>query len=431
MSIGKAMNTAASGLRAHGEAMGVTADNIANANTIGYKRSRSVFEDVLGQSIADTRGRGAMGSGSRLAAIEQVWTQGTLLTTESPTDLALSGDGFFVVEGNVDGVQGRFYTRAGQFKLDQDGYLVNAEGLRVVGYQADETGAVGTTLGPMQLTGSAVPPQATTQVDMALNLDADATVPPPWDPTDPGGTSNFSTTVTVYDSLGNPRDVTVYFRKSGANSWEWRAMVDGGEITGGVAGTPFEGASGTLTFTTDGALDTETVGASSWDFVGATPGQSIAFDFGTSITTDGGSGLDATTQFASPSTTNGLSQDGYAAGSVSAVSVASDGTITGVFDNGQRRVLARLAVADFTSVSGLSRAGHNLWVETEASGEALIGTAGTGGRGSIVAGALEQSNVDLSREFVDLISLQRGFQANSRVVTTSDEMLAELVNLKR
>ncbi len=431
MSITKAMNTGASGLRAHGEAMGVTADNISNANTIGFKRGRSVFEDVLGQSIADTRGRGTIGAGSRLAAIEQVWTQGTLLTTESPTDLALSGDGFFVVEGNVDGVQGRFYTRAGQFKLDAEGYLVNSEGLRVAGYQADETGAIGTTLGPMRLTGGTVPASATTRVDMAVNLDSDATVPPAWDPTDPGGTSNFSTTVTVYDSLGNARDVTVYFRKSGANSWEWHAMVDGGEVAGGAPGVPFEGASGTLTFTTDGALDTETVGASSWDFVGATPGQSIAFDFGTSITTDGGSGLDATTQFAAPSSTNGLSQDGYAAGAVSAISVASDGTVTGVFTNGQRRPLARIAVADFTSVAGLSRAGHNLWVETEASGEALVGTAGTGGRGSIVAGALEQSNVDLGREFVDLITLQRGFQANSRVVTTADEMLAELVNIKR
>jgi flagellar hook protein FlgE len=208
-------------------------------------------------------------------------------------------------------------------------------------------------------------------------------------------------------------------------------MVDGGELAGGTAGVPTEGATGTVTFTTDGALDTETPGASSWDFIGATAAQAIAFDFGTSITGDGGTGLDASTQFGSPSTTNGLAQDGFEAGTVAGVGVESDGSVHGVFSNGQRRVLGQVAVADFASVDGLSRAGQGLWLATNESGEALVGTAESGGRGAVVAGALEQSNVDLGREFVNLISYQRGFQANSRVVTTANEVYGELVNLKR
>ena len=237
--------------------------------------------------------------------------------------------------------------------------------------------------------------------------------------------------MTVYDSLGNAHEVTVYYRKTGANAWEWHAMADGAEVTGGTPGTPFEGASGTLTFTTDGMLDTETTSASSWDFVDATPGQAVTFDFGDSITTDSGTGMSGTTQYASPSTNTGISQDGYGAGEVAGISIGQDGTIEGVFTNGQRRVLGQVAVADFASVDGLERAGQGLWIETQASGEAVVGAAGTGGRGAVVAGALEGSNVDLAREFVDLIAYQRGFSANGRIVSTADEMYQELVNLKR
>jgi flagellar hook protein FlgE len=208
-------------------------------------------------------------------------------------------------------------------------------------------------------------------------------------------------------------------------------MVDGGELTGGVAGTPTEVANGTLTFTTDGALDTETSAGSSWDFVDATPAQQIAFDFGTSITTDAGKGLDGTTQFASPNATVGLKQNGYAAGSVAGISIGQDGVITGVFSNGQQRALGQVVTADFANVNGLDRTGQGMWIATQASGEALIGAADTGGRGPVVAGTLEQANVDLGTEFVNLIAYQRGFQANARVITTSDDMYGELVNIKR
>ncbi len=429
MSILSTLNTAASGLAAHGDALGVVGDNIANANTIGFKRSRGQFEDVLG--VAAGRVAEGGGAGSRLAHVEQMWAQGALLSTESPTDLALTGDGFFVVKGNADGVDGNFYTRAGQFHIDKEGFLSNPDGMRLQGYAADDRGNLTARVSDLSISSRTLPATPTEKANMAVNLDSKSEQPPAWDPTDPGTTSNFSSGLTVYDSLGNAHDLTVYFRKSGANSWEWHAMADGAEMSGGTPGVPTEGASGTLSFTTSGALDTETVNQSQWDFTDATAGQAIAFDFGKSITGDGGTGFDGTTQFGSASSTSGIQQDGFAAGSVEGISISTDGAITGVFSNGQKRTLAQVVVADFKSVDGLARVGRGLWSETRDSGEPLIGAAQSGGRGAIVAGALEQSNVDIGREFVDLIAYQRGFQANAKVVQTADEMYGELVNLRR
>lgn len=431
MSILRTLNTGATGLQSHGEALQVVGDNIANVNTIGFKRQRANFQDLLGRSVAGAGALPRAGAGSIVATIQDMWAQGALLTTESPTDLALNGDGFFVVQGALGGIDGQYYTRAGQFVLDNEGYLVNGDGLRLQGYGSDATGAVGPTLGDLQVETGTLPGRATTEIDLGQNLDAEATTPPAWDPADPDGTSNFSRSVVAFDSLGNRHDITVYFRRSGPNAWEWHAMVDGGELAGGTPGTPTEGASGTLTFTTDGALDTETTTSSSWDFAGATAGQTIDFDFGDSITTDGGTGFEGTTQVAAPSAPTSLEQDGYGAGTVGALQIGEDGTVIGVFTNGQRRTLGQVAIADFASADGLERAGQGVWVGTDASGEALIGAPGAGGRGAVVAGALEQSNVDLGREFVDLIAYQRGFSANGRMVTTADEMYAELVNLKR
>jgi flagellar hook protein FlgE len=430
MSILRSLNTGAAGLRAHSDAINVVGDNIANVNSVGFKRSRAVFEDILGRSIASSASMPSAGAGARLAQIQQMWAQGALLTTESPTDLAISGDGFFIVRGNANGAVGSFYTRAGQFTMNTDGYLQNPNGLILQGYGVDARGNIQSTVGDLKINPGTIAATTTTRVDLAANLDANAPIRT-WDPADPSGSSNFSTNVTVYDSLGNARPVTVYFVKTADNVWDWHAMVDGADYAGGTPGVPVEGASGTLTFTTDGQLDTETAGASAWDFRGATPGQTITFDFGTSVTTDGGTGLDATTQFGSPSTVTGISQDGYGAGSIAAVAIDSEGIVTGVFSNGQRRTLGQVAIADFQSVDGLSRAGEGLWSETRESSQPLIGPPQTGGRGAIVSAALEQSNVDIGREFVDLIAYQRGFQANSKIIQTADEMYGELVNLKR
>jgi flagellar hook protein FlgE len=440
MSILRSLNTGAAGLRAHSDAIDVVGDNIANVNTVGFKRSRAIFQDILGRSIAGASAVPSSGGGSRVSKVQQMWSQGALLTTDSPTDLALSGDGFFIMKGTANGAQGNFYSRAGQFTLNSDGYLTNPSGLVLQGYGVNNQGVIQANLGDLLINPGTVAATPSTQVDIAANLDAVA-VAPIWDPADPGGTSNFSTQVTVYDSLGAAHGVTVYFVKGAPpaaagdpQDWSWNAMVDSAEIDpaapGYVAGEPYLGATGTLTFNTDGALIAETPAAFTWDFLGATPGQAIAFDFGTSVA-DGGTGLDGTTQFAAASTTTGISQDGYGAGSVAAISVSNDGVVTGVFTNGQRRTLGQVAVADFGSVDGLARAGDGLWAETRESSQPLIGPPETGGRAAIVSGALEQSNVDLGQEFVSLIAFQRGFSANSKIITTADEMYQELVNLKR
>jgi flagellar hook protein FlgE len=429
MSISRSLEIGVSGLRSNGDAIGIAGDNIANVNTVGFKKSRGEFQDIVGGSLAGIST--PSGAGSRLASVNQIWSQGSLVTTDSSTDLGLSGEGFFVVAGTASGVTGRFYTRSGQFHIDASGRLVNSDGLTVQGYMAKADGTMSATISDLTVSAGTVPASATANVSVAANLDASDALPAAFDPLHPEQTSNFSNTVTVYDSLGASHEVTVFYAKNGVNSWDWHAMVDGGDLTGGTAGTQTECASGTLTFTENGALDTEVVGASSWDFVNASPGQVINFDFGTSITTDAGTGLDGTTQFASSSTTTGVNQDGFAAGTVNSISFGSNGLITGIFSNGQQRVLGQIAVANFASVNGLDRLGQGVWKETSDSGEALIGAAETGGRGAIVSGSLEQSNVDLASEFVNLILFQRGFQASSRVVTTTDEVYQELVNIKR
>jgi len=274
-------------------------------------------------------------------------------------------------------------------------------------------------------------PLATTAVTVGSNLDAMAPVPAAFDPANAGSTSNFASSVVVFDSLGASHNVDVFFRRSGAGAYEWHALVDGGDLVGGTAGTPTQIANGNMTFTTGGELDTETTVASTADFLGATAAQTIAFDFGDSITTDGGTGRTGSTSYASASVTNQISQDGYASGSLADIGISEDGVVTGTFSNGQRRVLAQVALAAFRNNGGLSRAGGGLYMSSEESGTALVGAAGTGRRGGIVSQALEGSNVDIAQEFVNLISFQRGFQANSRTIRAADEMLTEVVNIKR
>lgn len=428
MSILRTLNTGATGLTANGEALGVVSDNIANANTIGFKHSRANFQDLV--ASAGKNDSTQIGEGSRVGSVETMWKQGALLGTEATTDLALSGEGYFVVNGVANGVDGNFYTRAGQFHVDKDGYLTNVDDLKLQGYQADSRGNILGTLGDLHVGTTALPATKTSEVKLGVNLDVRSPIAAvPWDVTNPGSTANFPSSLTVYDSLGNGHQITTYFVRTGSNTWDWHALADGGEVDGGTAGVPFEGASGTLTFNTDGALQTETTTSAGWNFTGATPAQQIGFDFGTSID-EGGSGYDGSTNFANASTTNAATQDGYGAGAVTGINVSATGIITGTF-NGQRRTLGQVAVATFKSVDGLARTGNGLFVQTEQSGEALLGGASTGGRGSIVAGSLEQSNVDIGKEFVDLISFQRGFQANSKVIQTADEMYGELVNMKR
>lgn len=426
MSIYRAMYSGVSGMAAEGQALGVVGDNVANSNTVGFKQSRSMFEDVLGGAI----GTNAGGSGVRMLQAQQIFAQGTLLNTGQPTDLALSGDGFFVVNGMVDGVAGDFYTRAGQTKLNAAGKLVNPQGLGVQGYTAKPDGTYTTTLGDITVSTAAIPPKATTSLTITANLDSSATAPTaPWDPTNPVATSNFSTTMKVYDSLGNAHSVDVYFRKSSTGAWSYAALANGSEVTGGTAGTASTIASGTLSFSTGGALSGVTTTGGTVTFNGAAA-QTVAFDFG-SPTSAGGTGLTGLTQFSSPSNISAQSQNGYASGDLINLKIEADGVVKGVYSNGQAIAAGKIAVAKFRSTDGLGRAGHNLWVATQASGDASVGNAGSGGRAALVAGALEQSNVDIAQQFVELIAHQRAFQANSKTITTADEMLQETLSLKR
>jgi flagellar hook protein FlgE len=427
MSIFTSLYTGASGLEAHGDAISVVGDDIANASTVGFKNERANFSNVIGGATLAGQN---VGDGVRMSSTQTMFGQGSLETTGRNLDVAISGNGFFVVKGNYDGQQGAYYSRDGQFSLDDSGTLVNTEGMKVQGYTIDATGKMSTTPSDLVI-GGASSPNPTTESTMSVNLDASSTTPvAAWNPATPAATSNYSTSTTVYDSLGAAHRVDVYFRQNATGQWDYHAMVDGGDLTGGTPGTPTEIASGNMTFNTDGSLQSVNALTSSANFLNAAPGQAITFNFGDPIAA-GGTGLAGTTQYASASTVNATSQDGYAAGSLSNVTVGSDGTITGTFSNGESRSIARLALATFASTDGLQRQGDQLFSQTQTSGQALVDAAGVGGRGSTTSGALEQSNVDLSSELVTLIAYQRAFSANSKTVQTADQMLQEIDNLKQ
>jgi flagellar hook protein FlgE len=427
MSILNAMYTGVSGLNAEGEALGVIGNNVANTNTVGFKQSRAVFENVMGSAIGDPN---AIGQGVRMSRAQQVFAQGSMTSTGQPTDLALSGDGFFVVNGNVQGVTGNFYTRAGQTTLDKNGTLVNPDGLAMQGYKMLPNGQLSSQLGSVTLRTSALSPQPTSKMNITANLGANATAPAlAWDPQNPSTTSNFATTLNVYDSLGNAHQADVYFVKTASNTWDYHEIASGSEVQGGVAGQNFEFGSGNLTFNTNGSLQSVTAVGGALTFNGAAA-QTIALNLGTPIAA-GGTGLDGTTQFGSPSVVSAQAQDGYASGALSGVKVGQDGTVSGVYTNGQTVAVGQLAIAKFASNDGLAQAGHNLWATSQTSGDPALGAAGAGGRGALVTGSLEQSNVDIATQFVDLIAHQRAFQANSKTITTADQMLQELMQLKQ
>jgi len=428
MSILRAMYAGVAGLAAESGALGVVGDNVANTSTIGFKQSRAVFADILGAAV----GSHEPGSGVRMVRAQQIFGQGSIVNTGQATDVALSGDGFLVTSGAVDGIQGTFYTRAGQLTMRNDGTIVTPEGLAVQGYASDGKGGFASTVTDIKLPNNSVAPRATTSMKVSANLDANATPPTAaWDPQNPSATSNLSTAVTVYDSLGSPHSLELYFRKTAAGSWDYHVLAKGAEVTGGTAGTNVEVATGTLAFNGAGALQTNTVTAGGTiNFVGATAAQAVGLDFGKPIAS-GGTGTDGLTQFGSPSSILAQSQDGYTSGSLSGVKIESDGTVNGVYTNGQSLAAGKLAVAKFRSNDGLGRAGHNLWIATRDSGDAALGEVGSGGRAALVAGSLEQSNVDLTTQFVELIAHQRSFQANSKTITTADQMLQELMQIKQ
>lgn len=412
MSITSAMYTGISGLSANGEAMSVIGNNISNINTTGFKSGRMLFSDVLSSTIS---GGSQIGRGVQIQAVQNNFSQGSFESTQSSTDLAIQGNSFFMVQND----NGRYYTRAGAFNFDKDNILVNPDGYQVLGYGIiPSSGQADGVLQPINLTSFATtPPKQTTAVNMVVNLDSTQTTPTlAWDPANPVATSNFSSSMSVYDSQGNAHTATVYFRKTAANAWDWHVL-----IPDATAGSPIDG---NMTFDASGALTAQTPASSAAQaitFPGGVAASNITFNMG----------VNSSTQYASASSVSSQSQDGYYQGTLTKVTIDDKGFVNGVYSNGQLQKLYQVGLASFASPTGLSKAGGTLFEETLASGQPLIASASTPGIGKILSNSLEQSNVDMASEFVKMITTQRGYSANSKTITTADEMLQEVLNLKR
>ncbi|MCC6764866.1 MAG: flagellar hook protein FlgE [Deltaproteobacteria bacterium] len=432
MAIFGALGTARSGLVATGAALSVIGNNIANVNTIGFKGSRTDFADLL-SAQGGGGSAGKIGLGTRIGRISASFTQGNIESTGRPTDLAIEGNGFFVV-GTRDG---NLFTRAGNFRLDSDGNLVTSQGLPVQGFALNALEAPVGAPTNITVTGSSSQPVPTTAIEMKANLRADVElIPSGFDGTTfdtAYATSNFTTSINVFDSLGAKHTLNLFFTRTGANTWDYNVGVDAGD-TGGTAGELSALGNGQLVFNPDGSLNSAPSPATvSVTFTGASA-QTIDLDFGTPNTdpvANPGQGIDGITQFAGPSAVGFQSQNGYGAGQLLSLEFSEAGIVTGVFDNGQTRPLFQLALANFTAPDALTPLGNGLYRESVDSGSPAIGTPGSGGLGAIVAGAVELSNVAIAQEFIDLISTQRSFQANARVITSSDTLLNDLINIVR
>jgi flagellar hook protein FlgE len=383
-----------SGLRAHQQMMDVTANNIANVNTTGYKSAQALFTDALSQLL---KAAGApqntvggsnpaqIGLGVRMAGIETDFEQGAAQITGRSTDIMINGDGFFVVRH----IGEQLFTRSGAFSFDTNGLMVDQRGSAVQGWMGSR-GVINSNATPgdirLPVTQSQAPIQ-TTQATVAGNLPQDTT-----------NTTPILTSITAYDVQGAPMTLSVSWARTSANSWS--ATISDGTTTS---------APQAITFGPDGTTPVPT---------------SLTF---------GGITIDASslTNYAGQSTIALVNQNGSAMGSLQGFTISADGTIVGVFSNGLKQPMAQIAVSNFNNPPGLEKAGDSDYRTTVNSGPALVGTAGVGGRGSLQNNALEMSNVDLSLEFTNLVIAQRGFQANSKVITTSDDMLNDLVNMKR
>lgn len=397
-----------SGLRNHQTRMDVIGNNIANVNTVGFKASRVNFQDVLSQTIqgasSGSGNRGGtnpiqVGLGMGLSSIDTLFTDGSSQPTGKPTDLAIQGQGFFILSDGATQV----YTRSGNFDFDTNGnYLVPGTGLKVMGWQADKNGNIDTssTISSIQVpVGKTMPAKASTSITYANNLSGDAKIG-----------DKVPASMDVYDSKGNVHTVDGVFENTGVNQWKLTVSTT----------TPAATASYTLDFNTDGSFKPP-----------ATPYTAFSFSPAGAATVNITLDLAGLTQHGGESTAKALDQDGYAAGTLDTVSIAPSGVVIGRFTNGKTQNLAQVALAVFNNPAGLNKYGNNMFAKSNNSGEAQVGPSGSGGRGLFIPGSLEMSNVDLAQEFSNMIITQRGFQANSKIITTTDQMLEELANLKR
>ncbi|MBN2436064.1 MAG: flagellar hook protein FlgE [Spirochaetes bacterium] len=447
-----------SGLKNHQTRMDVIGNNISNVNTYGFKTSRVSFQDMLSQTISGAarpeEERGGVnpkqvGLGMTVASIDRIFTQGSLQVTGNQTDLAISGDGFFVM---ADGDKS-LYTRAGTFSTDRDGTLVNpSNGLKVQGWMATTDADNNPVLNTQGTPDDLVIPiyqklnaKETSFVRYQCNLDSKLPIIPDSMPAAQRASAAVVTNIDTYDNLGDPHRVTLTLWKTATNEWtasaamtdaEGPVTLDVNALTG--ENLPNPNSRMRLTFSPDGKLVLASDDATSdsvnsgnlsanvnYRIAGDPAVRTLRLDLGTSGMING------ITQFSSPSTTKGVEQDGYSMGYMEAFNIDNSGVITGVYSNGIQRPIGQVAMSVFTNPQGLTAVGENLFEMSNNSGLANIGEANQGGRGKIVAGTLEMSNVDLSDQFTDMIITQRGFQANSRTITTSDQMLQEVINLKR
>jgi flagellar hook protein FlgE len=440
MPISQALYTGVTGLSVNADGMAVVANNIANANAKGFKKDRAEFEDMLSSDLSTGSGGGQIGRGARMRAVRTMHTQGGLAVTDNLTDLAIQGQGFFVLSNPNTEVQesaGKFYTRVGSFAFDKDGYLADTGGGRVQGYLMTKENNLGTRLQDIRIETNSIPPKKTDKVIMDINLDArTAATDVEFDIANPEKTSSFNNTITIFDSHGRPHPMTVFYQRAQSSEgpeWKWYACVDSPDVVDPVDGQDFKMiSSGKVLFDNKGSLLAEEFNGGEVTFVGgAEPGQVVQLDFGKNIRDEKGTGINATRSISAKSVTNFHQQDGYEAGNIKSLKIELDGTIRGFYTNGVQRQLGAVAMATFENQDGLMKAGRNLFYGTSDSGPAKIGLPQTATRGAVYASTLEESNVDLAQEFVTMIMTQRGFQANSRSITTTDTMIEEVINLKR
>ncbi len=448
-----------SGLKNHQTRMDVVGNNISNVNTYGFKTSRVTFQDMLSQTIAGAakpeEDKGGVnpkqiGLGMTIASIDRLFTQGSLQTTGNQTDMAISGDGFFIsAKGDK-----KYYTRAGNFTLDKDGTMVSpANGLRVQGWMAtrnqkgekvvNTSGTLEDLIVPIY---GKVEAKETTYVKYKCNLDSKMPILPPNATGAMRAEGGVITNIDVYDKLGDPHRLTLTFWKTAPNQWTASAAITGAlgpvtlDVPGGVNQPNQLNTSSrmNLRFSPEGRLisvadesspDELNQGDMNVNFNYRVAGdpqiRTLQMDMGKSGLVEG------ITQYSSPSTTKAVEQNGFTMGYMEGFNIDDSGIITGVYSNGTKETVGQVGMAVFTNPGGLIANGENLFEMSNNSGMANIGAASEAGRGKIAAGTLEMSNVDLSEQFTDMIITQRGFQANSRTIITSDQMLQELINLKR
>ncbi|MEW9125171.1 MAG: flagellar hook protein FlgE [Thermotaleaceae bacterium] len=452
----RSMYSAVSSLRAHQLKMDVIGNNIANVNTVGYKGSRVTFQEVFSQTLRGAgrpqeNGRGGtnpqqVGLGISISSMDTFHMRGAVESTGYNTDLMINGDGFFIVSDTSDGSK-KSYTRAGNFGLDTDGNLITPDGFYVLGYEYNEDGVLIEDLKGLKISKSITsPPKASDTAIFEGNInsnlapagvqaDFDALKQLVKDDEDKDVKSTYSTTMKFYDSLGNSHNVTMTFVHTGVDgdgNREFNAyirQIDGVDATGitpDLTKLSFDSAGKLVKIDDTGDLAATPPVPFPNIFLGV-PGNILNGADALNIQLD----FTKLKSYSSPSDAAALKVNGYESGKLDDFTISSTGEIEGVFSNGETRILGQIRLANFKNPAGLLKTGSNMYRETANSGEAMFGYPAAGGFANLQPGALEMSNVDLSREFTDMITTQRGFQANSRIITTSDEMLQEVVNMKR